>query len=395
MQAKSNYLSKILFCIILIFPFFVPTYLEYKISWFPNIANIMLILDYFIIIILYLKNRKIYNPKFFISYLIFFILLGIITVINNGDISTYILNASKYIMMFLMYNYCIIKYQKIFLKSNIIYFTILLIINLITIVLYPKGLYINAVNAWANWFLGYKNAFILFIIPNIAMSHYLDIINNKKISYTTIFIIIISLITALLIDSSTGLVGIIILLLGILLEKKLTKIKLFNFKTIIFIYLAFFFLIIVFRMQNIFAIIIENVLNRDLNFTNRIYIWDTALKYIKDSIYFGYGFESSAIRIIKFNYMQAVTCHNQLLDLLYQCGFVGVSIISCTLVELKKKKKRITNLKLKTLSLVVLLTYFIMMLSEYYSFNNYIFIFTIILNLSIFNEKVGDKNEKL
>ena len=77
----------------------------------------MLILDYFIIIILYLKNRKIYNPKFFISYLIFFILLGIITVINNGDISTYILNASKYIMMFLMYNYCIIKYQKIFLKS--------------------------------------------------------------------------------------------------------------------------------------------------------------------------------------------------------------------------------------------------------------------------------------
>ena len=294
-----------------------------------------------------------------------------------------------------MYNYCIIKYQKIFLKSNIIYFTILLIINLITIVLYPKGLYINAVNAWANWFLGYKNAFILFIIPNIAMSHYLDIINNKKISYTTIFIIIISLITALLIDSSTGLVGIIILLLGILLEKKLTKIKLFNFKTIIFIYLAFFFLIIVFRMQNIFAIIIENVLNRDLNFTNRIYIWDTALKYIKDSIYFGYGFESSAIRIIKFNYMQAVTCHNQLLDLLYQCGFVGVSIISCTLVELNKGIKRITNLKLKTLSLVVLLTYFIMMLSEYYSFNNYIFIFTIILNLSIFNEKVGDKNEKL
>ena len=179
------------------------------------------------------------------------------------------------------------------------------------------------------------------------------------------------------------------------MEKKLTKIKLFNFKTIIFIYLAFFFLIIVFRMQNIFAIIIENVLNRDLNFTNRIYIWDTALKYIKDSIYFGYGFESSAIRIIKFNYMQAVTCHNQLLDLLYQCGFVGVSIISCTLVELNKGIKRITNLKLKTLSLVVLLTYFIMMLSEYYSFNNYIFIFTIILNLSIFNEKVGDKNEKL
>ena len=118
---------------------------------------------------------------------------------------------------------------------------------------------------------------------------------------------------------------------------------------------------------------------------------EDALKYIKESFIFGYGFENSAIRVIKFNYLQAVTCHNQLLDLLYQGGIVGVTLLSGALIELNKNIKNIKNNRIKVLSLVALSTYFIMMLSEYYSFNNYIFIFAIILNLSsIIEERSGN-----
>lgn len=391
MKIKREEFNNILFGILLIIPFFIPTYLEYKFPWFSKITNLLLIADYIIILIFYIKNRKIYNQKFFFFYLSYFILLCIVTLIKNGDITSFIMSASKFIMMFLLYNYCVVKYKKTFLKSNLIYFTILLLINLITIVLYPKGLYINAAEAWANWFLGYKNAFILYIIPAILMSHYLDILNDKKITMHTIFIIIISLVTTLLIDSSTGIVGIAILLLGIIFSNKISKIKIFNFKNILIVYLILFFAIIIFRMQDIFSVVIEDILHRDLNFTNRIYIWDTAIKYIKESFIFGYGFETSAIRVIKFNYLQAVTCHNQLLDLLYQSGIVGVSIIACVLIELNKGIKAIKNNRLKVLSLVALSTYFIMMLSEYYSFNNYIFIFAIILNLSNINQE-GSEN---
>ncbi len=145
-------------------------------------------------------------------------------------------------------------------------------------------------------------------------------------------------------------------------------------------------------MQDIFSVVIEDILHRDLNFTNRIYIWDTALKYIKESFIFGYGFETSAIRVIKFNYLQAVTCHNQLLDLLYQGGIVGVTLLSGALIELNRNIKNIKISRIKILSLVALSTYFIMMLSEYYSFNNYIFIFAIILNISSITEEGREKN---
>jgi len=392
MKIKREDFNNILFGILLIIPFFIPTYLEYKFSWFSKITNILLIIDYIVILICYIKNGKIYNQKFFFFYLSFFILLGIITILKNGDLTSFIMTTSKYIMMFLLYNYCIVKYKNNFLKSNLIYFTILLLINLVTIILYPKGLYVNAAEAWANWFLGYKNAFILFIIPTILISHYLDIINNKKITTRTIFIIIISLLTTLLIDSSTGIVGIGILLLGIIFSKQISKIKIFNFRNILVIYLILFFVIIIFRMQDIFSVVIEDILHRDLNFTNRIYIWDTALKYIKESFIFGYGFETSAIRVIKFNYLQAVTCHNQLLDLLYQGGIIGVTLLSGALIELNKSIKNIKTSRIKILSLVALSTYFIMMLSEYYSFNNYIFIFAIILNLSSITEERSEKN---
>lgn len=380
---RKNFKNVIIgiFCILMIFPFFVPTYLELKFSWLSNLTKILVLLNYFVVIFSYLKERKFSNLKFFVYYFLFLGFTFLTTIINNGSISIYFNIVIKYFMLALFYNLFITKYRITFLKANCYYFATLLFINLIYIVAYPNGLFINEYNAWANWFLGYKNGFILYIIPAILTSYIIDILKKDRISFRTIVIIFISVITSILVDSSTALVGIIILLVGLFFQKSFSKLKIINYNTLLYIYLLLFFLIVIFRMQNIFSYIIEEVLNRNLNFTNRTYIWDTAIMYIKNNPIVGYGFEDSLIRIEKFSYLQAITCHNQLLDLIYQGGFIGLIFIFLMLKQLGNRINEIKNLKIKTVTLMALFSYLVMMLSEYYSFGSFIYIFVIFINL--------------
>lgn len=376
---------KVIFLIIMFVPFFPLTYLEIAIPLANEIYNILLVIDYLIIILLYSYNHDYKNILFILCFLLFGVTIIFSTYKQDGEVLEYIKQLITYLMIILFFNIGIKKYREKFLKAMSIFFISINSINFITIIMYPEGMYINGVGAWANWFLGYKNGFILYLIPNIISSYFYDRITKNKISPITIITIIISIITLILSDSSTGIVGLAILLFVIVFRKALNKLKVFNLKNCIIIYLVLFFAIIIFRVQEIFSYLIVDILHKNLDFTNRTYIWDTALEYIKDNFIFGYGYESSKIRTIKFAYSQAVTCHNQLLDFLYQGGMLGVTFISFMISSLNKKIKKCDNDETKVVITGCILAYLIMMLTEYYNFQYYIFMFVIFLNMYRFN----------
>lgn len=378
---------KVIFLIIIIIPFFPSTYLETQTSWAKDLYNILLITDYLIIVFMYVSNKDYKNLLFIVYFIFFGITIVFSTLINNGEAFEYLKQFLNFLMIILFFNINIKKYKEKFLKAMSTYFIFINVINLITIIKYPEGMYINSANAWANWFLGYKNGFILYLIPAIMSSYLYDKITKNKITIRTIIAIIISIITLFLVDSSTSTVGFFILLCFFIFSKKIKNIKMINLKNCIIIYLILFFAIIIFRVQEIFSYLIVDILDRNLDFTNRTYIWDTAIKYIKDGFLIGYGYESSTLRTIKFSYLQAITCHNQLLDILYQGGIIGLTFISLMLIALNKKIKKYNNKEIKVVIIGCLLSYFMMMLTEYYNFQYYIFMFVIFMNMYRFNKE--------
>lgn len=378
---------KVIFLIIMLVPFFTSTYLETQTSWAKDLYNLLLIVDYLIIFFMYISNKDYKNLSFILYFIFYGITVIFSTIINNGDILEYLKQFLNFLMIILFFNICIKRYKEKFLRAASIFFIFINVINLITIIAYPKGMYINTADNWSNWFLGYKNGFILYLIPAVIFSYFYDNITKNKMSIMTIITLILSIITLILVRSSTSIVGFALLLFVLVFRKQLKNFRIFNLKNCIIIYLILFFAIIIFRLQEIFSYLIVDILGKSLDFTNRTYIWDTALEFIKNQPFCGYGYVSSALRAIRFSYSQALTCHNQLLDLIYQGGIISITFISLMLVALNKKIKKCDNKEIKVVIIGCILSYLIMMLTEYYNFQYYIFMFVIFINMYRFNKE--------
>jgi O-antigen ligase len=268
----------------------------------------------------------------------------------------------------LIVDYGIKNNTKTFLNSFEFLLFILAFINLITILLHPDGLYVNSTGYYSNWFLGYKNTHILFLMPLTLISLSNSYLKFNRLKFRNYIVILLSIVSTVLVENSTGLVGLLIIISFITLPKKIKDFKIFNIMNYFMVYISSFIFIVVLRLQNYFSFFIVDFLHKDLTFTGRTYIWDSVIETIKYKLILGHG-------LVTFHYMANVyTTHNSLLDLLYKTGIIGfvsyIIIIYKSLKELYKYR----DYKIAKFISIVLFTYFIMMLTEAYPYDFIIFI---------------------
>lgn len=85
-------------------------------------------------------------------------------------------------------------------------------------------------------------------------------------------------------------------------------------------------LIIVFRIQDLFEWLIVGILHKNLSLTNRIYIWDGILSQVLQKPIWGHG-RSETVNIFFLRLQHAnLSSHNQVLQTLYEGGFVGLAV---------------------------------------------------------------------
>ena len=98
--------------------------------------------------------------------------------------------------------------------------------------------------------------------------------------------------------------------------------------------------IVFFRFQNMFSYFIEDVLKKDLTFTGRTKIWDSAILLIRRNPILGYGYMNQESEIILLG---GPHTHNILLEQLLRAGVVYVILFATMLflldAKLKKAKK--------------------------------------------------------
>lgn len=379
MKLYKDKIEKYLFYIFLILPSFKPICFTVINPTINNVFNMLLLINFLIILLLVLRNKKISKINIFIFL---FLLVHILsTLFNKGNIHDVLIMDIKILSLCMLIDLELRENTKEFLLSFEFVLYTLVIINLFTIFLYPEGMYVSPISGYQrNWFLGFKNIHILYILPALLLSIINSYVSMNKITLRTWILLAISILSLYKVWSATSIVAIIIVMVMMVFISFIEKINI-NFNRTIIGYIILFFSVIILRLQNLFKYLIVNILGKDLTFTGRTYIWDYVIKFIKEKPILGYGKEFSSVRYAKgYNY-HSFHAHNIFLEIIYQTGFVGLIIISIIIKLIIKKLKEYKKDILAKSIFIFLIIYFVMMLMEAYDFEYFFFLFPIAYNI--------------
>ena len=247
--------------------------------------------------------------------------------------------------------------------------------NFISIIFYPDGMYgVNGVTH--NWFLGYDNGHVVVLLPFICLALMaLANVHNDLERFVLRLSVFIAIASVFLCYSTTSKVGIIVFILYYLIRKFPTiGKKIINTRTIVVTAISFLVLIVIFRMQNLVLSTFLEVVQKDITFTGRIYLWDIGIELSKKYFMFGIGDNSNFIEalVLKSGMLGVQTIsylHNEILDILVRSGIIGlglyIGIIYKTLKSIRSNKDGVEE----KILLGGLGSFWIMMMFE--SFSNY------------------------
>lgn len=359
----------------LLIPFFKPICFKYItkllfiekvfVAWKIVSAIIVLIL-FFAYVIKYFKIPKMIFYIFMFEFLIF-----ISTIINNGYLDRALIDMVSVIA------FCIIIYMGIqnnvinLFKSLSILCTILMFINLFSMILYPNGipadLYTNKLNPI--FFMTTDNGTGVFIITTMLFVVISNNIKKYHNRYIVELILSCCLLCAFFSGSTTSMV--ICCFFTIYLGMFFRKNKKIAFNPII---LAISYLIlsvmIISGITNVFMPFIEGILHKSITFTGRNQLWKDALQLIKTKFWIGYGrINGDYISIWGGKY----SSHNIFLELLLEGG--AITFILFTLINYKAIKilKIYKNVRIANILAIGLFLIFIALMMEAFVHEVYLY----------------------
>lgn len=376
-------IMKIMYIFILI-SFFKPDYFAGVGSKFNILYSGLNILSMILIFCIYLReiinNKKI--PKIIIGIFTYCMICIVSTFINSySNLGNVVFQMIKLFALCLIYDYGIRNDLKNILKSTNIIFSILVIINLITMILYPHGMWISPVTGyWENWFLGYDNNHITIFLPTLIFMYIYDRVYKKRLTFKFFIILFLINLSIIISWSATSVVAIFLVDIYILFEKILSKIFVKS-KKIIVGYLVLFISIIILKVQNIFSFLIVDILKKDLTFSGRIYIWEYIKKFIVSKPLLGYGIQDSYTRYNMTALWKSYHAHNFVLEILYRGGilllFNVIYIIRLVIKQINKSAN-----ELKSFSIFIIFLYAIILLTEFFDPIHYFYILIVFYNIN-------------
>ncbi|QPC47646.1 O-antigen ligase family protein [Mangrovibacillus cuniculi] len=259
--------------------------------------------------------------------LICHVALVLISSILNGTLSIGIFFTIIIFIGFCIYiSYCMTNFKE--LISGLYYlFGFIIILNFITILT-------NGVSTSSNgvpiYLLGGKNAIVMTALPSIPIAYLYSNYIYKKLKIIPIIVILISMLSIYLSESGTGILVAILATIFLVLPARILP----SFNTYLILYFIAFLLIVVFKIQILFGNFITIILDKDLTFTGRTYIWDFVLSTIRDSWLLGYGRGNSIIS----NYFVTLNeTHNGVLEVLMFSGILGALVFLVLFLIIARK----------------------------------------------------------
>ncbi len=381
--------------LILILVFFIlikPGSFSENIAWksFGDIINIVrtVICGCTLIISLILITKKKKIMSIYIYIIVYYSILFFSTIIHGGAYYNLIVEFIIVVTWGTIFELYKNKDNKTFWKSLEITFDIIIIINFLTIIIFPNGFYKNSSGYSSNYFLGYDNNMITFILPALCISFINAYKEKKKINIRTIILYSISLLSIFITWSATSVFAIILLTIMLIASKLGLIKKEINIKKSFAVIITIVILLVILRIQNIFEYFIVDFLKKDLTFTGRTLIWDLFISKIKQAPLLGYGI------IDNFKLIETVGAghaHDLYLNIMFQSGIIGLIVFCLILYKTFKTLKNNGTQLAKILSLILFI-YMFTFIFEAYATMPMFFIVIYCCNYAFFN--IGGEKDK-
>lgn len=381
----NNVISKLISIALVIFLFEPNIFVKIK---FLNYIFIVGIVLTFAACLYSYWSRDVKISNIIVLLIIHRLLMMIPTMINDGDIIKWgyqsILSVS--ILMIVDLYSQKKEFNKILNWFQNIFF-VYLVINYLTIIFFPNGIikdfpFIK--------FIGIRTRITDYAYPLIFMSC-INFKNRKKMGIMSIAISLLNIIQEWV---STAIAGLIITI-GVYLLLKLfntsKKIQI-NSRIIITIALLICVSVTFFRIQKLFAVFIEDILNKNITLTGRTNIWDLSYKYIEEHIFFGHGYINDG-NFVLYN-RELWQAHNQIIQTLYECGGIGLFLLILIFYKVANKlENKNISVENYNISIAFFAGFIIMLISEIYLYYPMAYVlFAIMINL---NQLEVSKKENL
>ncbi len=275
------------------------------------------ILSFLIMFAIYLRRPTI--SMFGLTTSIHLFMLIAFSLISATDIKNAIYTSVVIWLLLLLFHYYSHNIR-LLLQTVAFTFSVCIYINLLVMVMFPDWMF-AAEDAFDSFLLGgnYNSLgcrFMTGFVCNLLCIKY-----GKKWLFNSILIFIISVVTLVLVGSMTSLSVILLFaVLSLIPSVKLQKAILIGW---FFFYLLFHFFVVFngesLHNNELAVYFIEDVLGKDITFTNRTGMWDAALRVIADSPIIGYGLVDSDWYLTNM-FTFAIGPHNMILALLIYGG---------------------------------------------------------------------------
>lgn len=358
MNSKSNALiDKPLFIVISVISLVQPGSLIYiGLSTLDSVLTIWSFLVLIYTASFFIQKNKM--PAVVCWVICYHIILALFTFLDdNPNYGEIIKTAGPAIALCLLTWICITRDAKRYFISASFALGFLLFVNLISMVLFPSGLYITTgVEQDINYFLGFDNSFVLWTVPFVFHVATLSIIMQGRLMWWTIPCFVLAFATEAMTWAVTGMITIILevaLVIAVCTFKKTL-----SFQSIILISVVAFVLLVILKVQYHFSNIFELYLNKDVSFTGRVELWNSAIESFLNSPVIGSGISND------FLYGIITQPHCLYLEVLYRGGIPLLIVLVLMFIELIKAGKRSNGNQLVAVSIACVGAWLICMTTD-------------------------------
>lgn len=340
--------------------FFSPGYF----SIFSTLKSAISISSYVlagILIISALTKVRMLPSAQFVLILFFYLELIFVTSFSDGSTFASVRYALPIIGLCGFYEYSASEDRIRIIRALYWIHFIFSVINLLTIILFPNGLYTysGASTHELYFFLGHNNVAGRFLLPGIAYAVICDYVDKDALGWKSYSIALIGFVNAILSWSVTSMVGIGIVLLYLLFGSKRKLPSFFTVRNLLIAAIIVFVLIVVENNFGVFEYIIVNVFQKDMTLSARTRIWSAVLISIAERSLFGYGYGVNVWSYALMGSLEPSSAHNYFLDLMFRGGIIHFLLqISIVLVGGKQISRNRTGMS--GALIVIFLAYFIM-----------------------------------
>ncbi|WP_367924251.1 O-antigen ligase family protein [uncultured Ruthenibacterium sp.] len=355
-------LTSTIFIFLLLFPHFKPRYFD-EVAVLDLSFNFLRVLSAGAILVLYFTRRKINLPVLVLLIWKGWLLLTTLFNLDRGaDIYTFLIRTVPDVAVFLLCSYMVVNLPNL-IRALMMLGEMLIYSNLVTILLFPDGLY-HTDRFFQNWLLGYRNQFFSsFLVFGLAAFLYYRYVGGWVRPAMLLAAIYASL---LLVDSATSIFAISVFLFLSLVTMRF-GVKMFNSVVLTCCNMIAFFLLVIFRILDMFSFIIVDMLHRNTTLTGRTILWDGLYDIIGRQPIIGYGVMGGDQTSELLNQTWATHAHNLLLQCLLEGGIVALVLFVVFNVLLIKKLYQYRGLKSAQLLSLAIFVYYIACLTEVYT----------------------------